>query len=67
VPYAAAEVLEWQRRMRFAVEVYGGAWSVEALKREGITHVVAPARKVPALPLATEVYRDPAYVVLRLP
>lgn len=67
VPYAAAEVMEWQRRMRFAVETYGGAWSVEALKREGVTHVVAPAHKVPALPGATEAYRDAAYVVLRLP
>jgi hypothetical protein len=67
VPYAAGEVLEWQRRMRFAVDANGGAWSVEALKREGITHVVAPASKLPPLPGATEAYRDAAYVVLRLP
>jgi hypothetical protein len=67
VPYAAGEVLEWQRRMRFAVDAYGGAWSVEALKREGITHVVAPASKLPPLAGATEAYRDAAYVVLRLP
>lgn len=64
VPYAAAEVLEWQRRMRFAAAAFGGGWSAEALRREGVTHVVVPRGAAP--PPGAEVYRGPAHAVYRV-
>ena len=71
VPYAADEVKEWRRRMTLAVDFY--AKSVrdnefyEVLKREGITHVVAPqSRPFVASFLEEEVYSDPAYIVYRV-
>lgn len=71
VPYAPTEVLEWQRRMNFAVTFNGSPgrnlMSDEiALRMEGITHIVAPAsRPFEAHYLEVE-YADAAYIVYRI-
>jgi hypothetical protein len=71
VPYAPAEVLEWQRRMNFAVKFNAepgrNLMSDEvALRMEGVTHVVAPAaRPFEAYYLKVE-YTDGAYIVYRV-
>jgi hypothetical protein len=45
IPYQDAEVLEWQRRLKWANAVYDGNWNRDGLRKElateGITHVVA--------------------------
>jgi hypothetical protein len=38
----------------------------DELKREGITHVVAPTGKPIVAPYLEEVHADPAYIVYRL-
>jgi hypothetical protein len=71
VPYAPAEVLEWEGRMERA-----SAWAADdtwadpgrrdQLMREGITHVVRPRARPLALSYLVEEHRDPGYVVYRL-
>ena len=44
VPYADVEVLEWHRRVTLASSWYEkNEWDLQAIRREGITHVVVPA------------------------
>lgn len=70
VPYADVEVLEWHRRMKQCEAWYADDWSQprigEELKREGITHVVAPFDRQIVSPFLEEVHRDSAYVVYRI-
>jgi hypothetical protein len=71
VPYAPAEVLEWQLRMNFAVRFNSSPGrnltSDEiALRMEGITHVVAPASKPFEAHYLTVEYADAAYIVYRV-
>jgi hypothetical protein len=70
VPYADVEVMVWLQRVRHCEEWYGGEWSravmEDELKREGITHVVAPTGKPIVAPYLEEVHADPAYIVYRL-
>jgi len=71
VPYADAEVLEWYRRMRQVQEWYTSPdWDSlavrESLRREGITHVVAPRGRELHASYLEPVHADPAYVVYRV-
>jgi hypothetical protein len=71
VPYAAPEVEEWYRRMKFATEFNAANerhhWTDHlTLKREGITRVVAPASKPFDSQFLEEEYRDDAYIVYRV-
>ena len=71
VPYAAAEVEEWHRRMTFAADLtVNGGWDApgrrDELRREGITHVVAPRSKPLAAGYLEEVHSDSAYTVYRV-
>jgi hypothetical protein len=70
VPYADAEVMEWHRRMNQCGAWYGGDWNRpsvrDELRREGITHVVAPFDRQIVAPFLEEVHRDKAYVVYRI-
>jgi hypothetical protein len=71
VPYAPADVLEWQRRMELAAALSApGAWSApgrhEQLRAEGITHVVRPRASPLALSYLTEEHRDGAYILYRV-
>ena len=71
VPYADAEVLEWYRRMRQVQEWYTSPdWDSlavrESLRREGITHVVAPRGRELHASYLKGVHADPAYVVYRV-
>ncbi len=71
VPYAAAEVEEWRRRMIWATDFY--AKSVrdyqhyhDWMKREGITHVVVPRASGVFASYLEEVYADDEYIVYRV-
>jgi hypothetical protein len=71
VPYAPAEVREWDRRMALASELTAkGTWNAagrhQQLKEEGITHVVAPVSKPFEAHYLEEVHRDSAYIVYRV-
>jgi hypothetical protein len=71
VPYADAEVMEWYRRMKQVEEWYAKTdWRApgvkEALRREGITHVVATRGKELRADYLEEVHADAAYVVYRV-
>jgi hypothetical protein len=71
VPYAAAEVEEWYRRMQFASELSAkGAWDAPdlhaKLKQEGITHVVWPRTKPLAVGYLEPVHSDAGYTVYRV-
>jgi hypothetical protein len=71
VPYAPAEVLEWHRRMTFASDLTAASsWELpgrrDALRREGITHVVVPRTKSLAASYLEEVHRDGGYLVYRV-
>ncbi|MBP3960118.1 hypothetical protein J8F10_33245 [Gemmata sp. G18] len=71
VPYAAAEVEEWERRMKFASALtVGGAWDApgrpEQLKSEGITHVIWPRTQPLSAKYLEEVHSDSAYTVYRV-
>jgi hypothetical protein len=71
VPYEALEVEEWHRRMQFATDfnaksVRDYAAYRDALKREGITHVVVPASRPFVAEWVEEVYSDDAYIVYRV-
>ena len=71
VPYGPSEVLEWRRRMNFAV-VFNAApgrnhTSDEiALRTEGVTHVVVPATKPFEAHYLKVEYADGAYIVYRV-
>jgi hypothetical protein len=72
IPYQYAEVLEWDRRLRQALQVQDGlraghtAEALAELRREGVTHLVVPA----SCPLrgdgVARVYGDDYYLVYRL-
>ncbi|AMV27977.1 hypothetical protein VT84_26470 [Gemmata sp. SH-PL17] len=71
VPYAAAEVEEWARRMKFASALAAeGAWNApgrhEQLKAERITHIVWPRAKPLAAAYLEETHSDSAYTVYRV-
>lgn len=66
VPYADAEVLEWLRRMKKCEAWYDGGWDRDALKAEGVTHVVSPRDKPLVREYLAEVHRDGAYFVYRV-
>ena len=70
VPYRDAEVLEWLRRMRQCEDWYAGDWSapgkLQDLRREGLTHVVAPTAKPLTAEYLEVVHADAAYIVYRL-
>jgi hypothetical protein len=69
VPYAEIEVVAWLQRMQRCEEWYRD-WSrpllLEELKREGITHVVAPASRPITASYLQEVHVGPAYIVYRV-
>ncbi len=69
VPYGAAEVKEWHRRMEFAVRFNAGlghgsdyGW----LKAEGVTHVVAPRSRPFESSFLEKVYHGDSYIVYRV-
>jgi hypothetical protein len=71
VPYAPSEVREWYRRMTLADDFNAGSGRDgeayrAALKREGITYVVAPVGKPLAADFLAEVYADGGYIVYRV-
>jgi hypothetical protein len=71
VPYADAEVLEWYRRMQQVQDWYANPnWDTpemrESLRREGITHVVAPRGKELRTGYLEWIHTDPMYVVYRV-
>ncbi len=72
IPYKDAEVLEWWRRVEWCANIYAGksANSEElhvALNKEGITHVVAPAKNLlPFASLGPPVYQDDVYAIFRV-
>ncbi len=71
VPYAAADVLEWQRRMELASSlasevVWAKLTTHAVLIREGITHVVRPQAKPLAAVFLEEVFRGGGYIVYRV-
>jgi len=70
VPYAEAEVLEWQRRMRQCEAWYAADWTaperLQEMRVEKITHVVTPADKPLIAEYLEVVHSDPAYIVYRL-
>jgi hypothetical protein len=71
VPYAPAEVREWDRRMVLASELTAkGTWNApgrhQQLKEEGITRVVWPRSKPLAAGYLVEEHRDSAYIVYRV-
>lgn len=70
VPYADIEVLTWLNRVRQCEAWYASDWSRESkedeLKREKITHVVAPASRPLSASYLEEVHADDAYLVYRV-
>ncbi|MCS6864672.1 MAG: DUF6798 domain-containing protein [Gemmataceae bacterium] len=71
IPYSAAEVLEWYRRMQFASSLtttdrWHSPGIVAELKREGITHVVWPRSKPLVVDGLELMYIDAAYAVYRV-
>jgi hypothetical protein len=71
VPYAPAEVVEWNRRMEFASALTTkGTWDApgrhQQLKDEGITHVVSPRSRPLAVSYLIEEHRDEGYIVYRV-
>lgn len=71
VPYRDADVLEWYRRVRQAEAWYADLdWRRpglrEALRQEGITHVVARRGREPTADFLEPVYADDAYAVFQV-
>ncbi len=66
VPYSDAEVLEWHRRVAQAEAWYATAPDTAALRREGVTLVVAPKDKPLTTPGLEPVYSDEAYHLYRV-
>jgi hypothetical protein len=69
IPYKDVEVLEWQKRLRFAQDVQarlakGDQEALEMLRQRGITHVVVPASQT--LRGVEKVHEDGHYRVYRL-
>ena len=69
IPYKDTEVLEWRRRMDLTQEWYKD-WSREGqhedLKREGITHILAPKDRPAKAPWLEPIHEDAAYIVYRV-
>jgi hypothetical protein len=70
IPYQDGEVLEWHRRLLWARRVYEHSeWDADIIaevRREGITHVVAPADRPQRGPGLTMIYEDAAYRLYRV-
>jgi len=70
VPYADTEVIEWLRRVKQCQTWYAGNWDAsvrDQLKREAITHIVAPAdHPIPADYLEPIPDVSPAYRLYRV-
>jgi hypothetical protein len=71
VPYATKEVLEWQRRMQQAERWYEEKdWDRnelhEQLRKEGITHIVAPRQQTIIADYLASDYKDNVYAVYRV-
>jgi hypothetical protein len=71
VPYADTQVLEWLRRMRQSEAWYAGDWNAvgvhEALRKEGVTHIVTPREKpIQAEYLEELPFNDAVYAIYRL-
>ncbi len=69
IPYKDEEVLEWWRRVQWDADIYAGKSDKSdelhaALRKEGITHVVAPAHNLlPFASLRPAVYQDDVYAI----
>ncbi|MCS7046167.1 MAG: hypothetical protein NZO58_07415 [Gemmataceae bacterium] len=65
IPYWDRDVLEWKRRLDWALRLYAKqAWDDADLAKvtdEGITHVVVPANRPPPHPKLDLIYQDRAY------
>jgi uncharacterized membrane protein len=72
IPYKDMEVLEWHRRARWNQQVYkerdwNRAGTLRALKREGITHVIATKDRDIVCDALEAVYEDADYRIYRVP
>ena len=71
IPYKDVEVLEWYRRLEWTQQVYKETdWGSErwlaAVRKEGVTHIVAPANRAVKSAGLELVYPDAFYKVYRV-